>query len=83
MSLAGRNGSGHCGDATMPRDSPEGRNTLTGNGASPFQAEPTHLVPHTVYAHPRQFRRTCLNRPKGRPRDTAAKAARRWATRAG
>jgi len=24
MSLAGRNGSGHCGDATMPRDSPVG-----------------------------------------------------------
>src|SRR5579872_893551 len=22
--LAGRNGSGHCGDATMPRDNPEG-----------------------------------------------------------
>ena len=24
MSLAGRNGSGHCGDATMLRDNPEG-----------------------------------------------------------
>jgi hypothetical protein len=53
--LAGRNGSGLCGDATMLRDSPGGRidalkiparrveYSLTESALFPFQAEPTQV----------------------------------------
>ena len=43
--LAGRNGSGHCGDATMPRDSPVGSSRRCTGREDPFSRRPK---PHRI-----------------------------------
>jgi hypothetical protein len=56
MTLAGRNGCGHCGDATTPRDSQVGSpNTTIGSAGSTFLA---------LLLHHRIERPPCLENPR-------------------